>query len=140
MANQYVNKVVVNSADNPEAEVKLDLTEDTVEASKVASGVTFHDKTGAQQTGSMAEIATFKYLCDSDTGEQTYTWQQPGEMQTDKTRYSATLTDPQYIEFDRGLIEWTDDMYGTARIDIVSSGTSYTLEDNDAGGQTLTIG
>lgn len=40
-----INKVVINS------ENSLDLSNDTVSASDVASGVTFHDKTGAALTG-----------------------------------------------------------------------------------------
>lgn len=40
-----INKVVVNG------ENSLDLSNDTVSASDVASGVTFHDKTGAALTG-----------------------------------------------------------------------------------------
>lgn len=45
MANQYVNKVVVNGV------TKIDLTGDTAVANKVLSGYTFHDKTGAPVTG-----------------------------------------------------------------------------------------
>ena len=45
MANTYVNKLVVGS------EVKFDLTGDTVTPDKLASGVTAHDKSGAQIVG-----------------------------------------------------------------------------------------
>lgn len=45
MANQYVNKVVVNGA------VKIDLTGDTAVANKVLAGYKFHDKSGAPVTG-----------------------------------------------------------------------------------------
>lgn len=45
MANQYVNKVVVNGT------TKLDLTGDTATAEKVLAGFTFHDKSGAPVTG-----------------------------------------------------------------------------------------
>lgn len=45
MANQYVNKVIVDG------QVKLDLTGDTAEAAKVLAGYTFHDRTGATATG-----------------------------------------------------------------------------------------
>ena len=42
-----VNKIVYN------AQVLLDLTEDTVAADKLLSGFTAHDKTGAQVTGTL---------------------------------------------------------------------------------------
>lgn len=45
MANQYVNKVVVGGT------TKLDLTGDTIDASKVLSGFTAHDRSGAPITG-----------------------------------------------------------------------------------------
>lgn len=45
MANQYVNKVVVNGV------TKIDLTGDTVTADKILSGFTAHDKSGAPITG-----------------------------------------------------------------------------------------
>lgn len=48
MANQYVNKVVING------ETKIDLTGDTVAADKVLAGYTAHDKTGAVITGTCA--------------------------------------------------------------------------------------
>lgn len=53
MANQYVNKVVVDGV------VKLNLEADTVEASKLLAGETAHDASGAPITGT----CTF----DSDT-------------------------------------------------------------------------
>lgn len=59
MANQYVNKVVVDGV------VKLNLEADTVEASKLAQGYTAHDASGAPITGTN----TF----DSDTSEDTLT-------------------------------------------------------------------
>lgn len=45
MANQYVNKVIINGV------TKLDLTGDTVAANKLLSGYTAHDKSGASITG-----------------------------------------------------------------------------------------
>lgn len=45
MANQYVNKVVINGV------TKIDLTGDTVTAEKILSGFTAHDKSGAPITG-----------------------------------------------------------------------------------------
>lgn len=45
MPNQYINKVVLGS------ETLIDLTADTVAASDVASGKTFHDRSGATVTG-----------------------------------------------------------------------------------------
>ncbi len=45
MANQYINKVVLGT------ETLIDLTADTVAASDVASGKTFHDRSGATVTG-----------------------------------------------------------------------------------------
>lgn len=57
MANQYANKFVYHGT------VKFDLTGDTIEPSDLKSGVTAHDKTGAQITGTN----TF----DSDTSDDT---------------------------------------------------------------------
>ena len=57
MPNPYVNKVVIDGV------TKLDLTADTVEAADVASGVTFHDATGAAVTGTST--------LDSDTSDDT---------------------------------------------------------------------
>lgn len=48
MANQYVNKVVVNG------QTQLDLTSDTVDAAHLAQGFTAHDKSGAPITGTMS--------------------------------------------------------------------------------------
>lgn len=55
--NQYVNKFVYHG------DTKFDLTSDTVEASKLLSGVKAHDKSGAPITGT----CTF----DSDTSDDT---------------------------------------------------------------------
>lgn len=57
MANQYVNKVVVNGV------TKLDLTGDTVAPEYVLKNYTAHDKSGAPITG------TCEY--DADTGDAT---------------------------------------------------------------------
>lgn len=57
MANQHVNKVVING------QTKIDLTGDTVAAGKLLSGITAHDKSGAPITGS----CTF----DADTRDAT---------------------------------------------------------------------
>ncbi len=48
MANQYINKVIYGNR------TLIDLTGDTVEASKVLSGYTAHDKSGAPITGTCA--------------------------------------------------------------------------------------
>lgn len=47
MPNQYVNEVVYNG------QTLMSLTGDTVSPKKVLAGETFHDRSGAQQTGSM---------------------------------------------------------------------------------------
>lgn len=51
MANQYVNKVVIDG------QTKIDLTADTVAASTLLSGTTAHDRTGAPITGTMPSLA-----------------------------------------------------------------------------------
>ncbi len=53
MANPYVNKVEYGG------NTLIDLTADTVTPSDVLEGVTFHDKSGAQKSGSLslAEVA-----------------------------------------------------------------------------------
>ena len=48
MANQYINKVIYGNR------TLIDLTGDTVEAAKVLSGYTAHDKSGALITGTCA--------------------------------------------------------------------------------------
>lgn len=48
MPQTYNNKIVLGN------ETLMDLTSDTVEPSKVLSGYTFHDRSGAPQTGSCA--------------------------------------------------------------------------------------
>ena len=45
MANKYVNKVVVG------ADVKLDLSQDTISPDKLAKNITAHDKSGAPIVG-----------------------------------------------------------------------------------------
>ena len=45
MADKYYNKIIING------ETKIDLTSDTVEVSKLLSGITAHDKSGAPITG-----------------------------------------------------------------------------------------
>lgn len=72
MANQYVNKVVVNGA------TKIDLTGDTVATSDVLKGKTTHDRTGAPIVG------TCEF--DSDTSDATAT---ASEILTSKTAYVA---------------------------------------------------
>ena len=58
MANEYVNKVVLSSG-----ETLIDLSGDTADAAHVLKGSTFHDKSGAQKTG------TCEF--DSDTSDDT---------------------------------------------------------------------
>lgn len=70
-ANPYVNKVVYGS------DTLIDLTADTVTASDVASGKTFHDKSGASVTGTNTK--------DSDTSDATVS---AAEMVTGKTAYA----------------------------------------------------
>lgn len=70
MANQYINKVVYGNT------TLIDLTADTVEASKVLSGYTAHDKSGAPITGN----CTF----DADTSDATAT---ASEILKNKTAY-----------------------------------------------------
>lgn len=55
--NQYINKVIVNGT------TKIDLSSDTIDASKLLKDITAHDKSGAPITG------TCTY--DSDTSEDT---------------------------------------------------------------------
>ena len=51
MANQYVNKVVVNG------QTKIDLTADTVAAANLLAGITAHDRSGAPIEGTMPSLA-----------------------------------------------------------------------------------
>ena len=72
MANQYVNKVVVNGT------VKLDISGDTVTAAKLLKGYTAHLKSGAPVTG------TCEY--DSDTTDATAS---ADEILSGETAYAA---------------------------------------------------
>lgn len=51
MANQYVNKVVING------QTKIDLTADTVSAANLLAGITAHDRSGAIIEGTMPSLA-----------------------------------------------------------------------------------
>ena len=51
MANQYVNKVVINGV------TKIDLTGDTVAAENLLSGIKAHGRDGAAITGTMPSVA-----------------------------------------------------------------------------------
>ena len=73
MANQYVNKVVINGV------TKLDLTADTISAATLLAGITGHDRTGAPIEGSMPSLATA-------TGDATAT---PSTMLDGYTSYVA---------------------------------------------------
>lgn len=70
MANQYVNKVIINGV------TKIDLTSDTVTADKILSGYKAHIASGAQVTGSCD--------FDSNTTDATAT---AGEILATKTAY-----------------------------------------------------
>ena len=72
MANEYTNKVVLSSG-----ETLIDLTSDTVTASDVLSGKTFHLPSGASGTGS----CTY----DSDTSSDTAT---ASELLSGKTAHA----------------------------------------------------
>lgn len=51
MANQHVNKVVING------QTKIDLTADTVSAANLLAGITAHDRSGAIIEGTMPSLA-----------------------------------------------------------------------------------
>ena len=71
MAQQYVNKVIVNG------QTKMDLTSDTVDPAHLLSGYTAHDKSGAPITGACA--------FDSNTQDANAT---APEILTGKTAYA----------------------------------------------------
>lgn len=70
MANQYVNKVIVNGV------TKIDLTGDTIAADKILTGYTAHSSSGAPITGTCD--------FDSDTTDATA---KAGEILATKTAY-----------------------------------------------------
>ena len=72
MANQYVNKVVINGA------TKIDLTGDTATANDLLTGKTAHDRSGAQINGA----CTY----DADTSDANAL---PAELLIGKTAYVA---------------------------------------------------
>lgn len=57
-SNPYANKVEINGI------TRLDLTNDTATPDKVIQGMTFHDKSGTPQTGTLepAEPLTTEHL------------------------------------------------------------------------------
>lgn len=71
MAEQYINKVIVNG------QVKMDLTSDTVDAAHLLSGYTAHDKSGAPIEGT----------CTFDTNTQDANATAP-EILQGKTAYA----------------------------------------------------
>lgn len=90
MANQYVNKVVINGT------TKLDLTGDTAVANKVLAGFTFHDKSGAPVTG------TSTYNADTSGTTASAEEVLAGETFVGPTGQTITGTMP-----NRGAIEGT---------------------------------
>ena len=77
MANQYINKVIYGNR------TLIDLTGDTVEPSKVLSGVTAHDKSGAPITG------TCEYDVNSTDGTAAV-----AEILVGKTAYARGPSSP----------------------------------------------
>lgn len=81
MANQYVNKVIINGV------TKIDLTGDTVTADKILSGYKAHIASGAQVTGS----------CDYDSNTTSATAKASEILATktayvNKTKVTGTMT------------------------------------------------
>lgn len=63
MPNQYINKVQL-----ADGTVLLDISSDTVTASDVSVGVTFHLKNGATGTGTLANGNSMEYgIIDDDS-------------------------------------------------------------------------
>lgn len=151
MANQYVNKVVVKN-DAGEEEVKLDLTQDTIDGMFLIEGYTFHDKTGAPQTGWM-ELVDLKTFADEDsdgglTGkafEKTFKTlddyfdigETHGDYQAVTNRLQVKIAQS---EKDKIIAENIKKDVSILGVTGTLDSANYTLEDNDAGGQTLTIG
>jgi hypothetical protein len=63
LANQYKNEVIYNG------QTLISLKEDTITPSKVLSGETFHDRSGAPQTGSMIVHNVYDGLDSSSTDD-----------------------------------------------------------------------
>lgn len=63
MANQYKNEVIYNG------QTLISLKDDTITPSKVLSGETFHDRSGAPQTGSMITHNVYDSLDSTSTDD-----------------------------------------------------------------------
>ena len=63
MANQYKNEVIYNG------QTLISLKDDTIAPEKVLSGETFHDRSGAPQTGSMITHNVYDGLDSSSTDD-----------------------------------------------------------------------
>lgn len=154
MANQYVNKVVVIDEMGTE-QTKLDLTQDNIEAKYVINmkpgealeQIKFHDATGASVTGTIGSTdlgannanGVFSDIAKLDdqitvgneggdpTGESYFAYRGYATVGIDATEKAKIIAEN--IKKDVEILGVT----GTLRE------TTYTFEDNDAGGQTLTI-
>lgn len=132
MPNLYNNKIVL-----ADGTVLIDLTSDTVAASSVLEGVTFHDKSGALVTG------TCTY--DSDTSEDTVA---AGEILAGKTahargsRITGTMTNRGAVT---GIISTKAGTYvvpqgfhdGSGSVTIASAEQAKIIPDNIREGITI---
>lgn len=118
-----VNKVIINN------EVILDLTQDTVTTDKMVSGVTAHDKSGKQITGTKKYGSGFRvtgaYASDRTTVDgTTYTGEQTADMGDFYIDSASKFTPQVYIPKSK-----FSTVFGDATIADVLAGASFTGAD-----------
>ena len=106
-----INKVVLGG------DVKLDLTGDTVEADKVLSGYTFHDKSGASQVG--------RNTFDADTSDATAS---ASEIISGKSAYVSGSKVTGSMTNNGGISETIDDVSDSIVIPVGYHDGSGTVE------------
>lgn len=147
MSNMYVNKVVIKDNSTGMEDVKIDLSQDTITGAMVPSGVTFHDSTGMQNSGGATMIDLTDTMMNPDGAGKIRLFND--KIQIGNTGMGEEVAWTSYKGMDYVTIaeeEQAKIIAENIKKDVQILGVtgtldamSYTLEDNDAGGQTLVI-
>lgn len=149
MANEYVNKVVTTDKDGVET-VQIDLTSDLIKPEYVLQtfqkddngmimpySTQFHDATGAIRNGMIEDNAQSGMVFSYTNEENSIMTANQESPAVEGGRPHITLKNPKSFTLRGAYVGSADGLDVT----VESSGkATLTLEDNDAGGQTLTIG